>query len=150
MKNNTYNPDLYQLHKSLGVLFYVLIAGRLVWRLKHPWQSSALGTSKEALVRYVHLALISLMILMPTTGFLVSSFSGFGIHLFGFFIVPEYFDAQGQISPPNDLIYNASKVLHNVFACSFVVIITLHVLAALKHHFIDKDDTLKRMLPSRR
>jgi len=150
MKNTSYNPEIYQLHKSFGVLIFVLVICRLVWRSKHVWQSSAVGTSKAPLVHFFHLALITLMILMPVTGLMVSAFSGFGIHLFGTFIVPEYFDFEGKITPFSPIIYQASKVLHNLFAYTFSLLITSHIIMALKHHYIDKDDTLTRMLPNKR
>ena len=150
MKNTAYSPDLYQIHKSLGVLFCLLVLGRLYWRIKHPWQSSSQGANKARLVKGVHLALIALMLLMPITGFMLSALSGFGIHLFGTFIVPEYFDAAGKITPINDTIYQASKTLHNIFAYTFSILITGHILAALKHHFVNKDNTLKLMLKKNR
>jgi len=150
MKNTAYNPELYQLHKSLGVFFCLLVVYRFYWRIKHPWQSSALGTSKESIVHGIHFVLLTLMALMPITGFMISAFSGFGIHLFGVFIVPEYFDAAGKVIPFNDTIYQGAKMLHNVFAYSFVVLIITHGLSALKHHVIDKDNTLMRMLPNKR
>jgi len=150
MKNTRYNPELYQLHKSLGVLICLLIIGRLFWRSKHAWQSNALGTSKAPLVRFFHLALTTLMILMPVTGLMVSAFSGFGIHLFGTFIVPDFFDIEGKITPLNSYIYQLSKELHNIFAYTFSLLIISHILIALKHHYIDKDDTLIRMLSKKR
>ena len=146
MKNNSYNPELYQLHKSLGVMFCLLVFTRLLWRIKHPWPSSSQSSSKECLVRCAHLTLIALMVLMPITGFMLSALSGFGIHIFGTFIVPENFDLAGKITPINDTIYQSSKNLHNIFAYSFSILITGHVAAALKHHFINKNNTLKRIL----
>ena len=77
---------------------------------------------------------------------MLSALSGFGIHLFGTFIVPENFDIAGQITPINDTIYQSAKSLHNIFAYAFSIVITGHIAAALKHHFIIKDNTLKRML----
>jgi len=150
MKNTVYNPELYQLHKSLGVLLCLLIIGRLFWRSKHVWQSSALETSKASLVHFFHLVLITLMILMPVTGLMVSTFSGFGIHQFGTFIVPEFFDVEGKITPLNSYIYPLSKELHNIFAYTFSLLIISHILIALKHHYIDKDETLIRMLSNKR
>jgi cytochrome b561 len=150
MKNTSYNPEIYQFHKSFGVLICLLIIGRLFWRSKHVWQSSALGTSKAPLVNFFHLALITLMILMPVTGLMVSAFSGFGIHLFGTFIVPEYFDAEGKVTPFSPIIYQASKVFHNFFAYTFSLLISSHILMALKHHFIDKDNTLIHMFSNKR
>jgi len=150
MKNTVYNPELYQLHKSFGVFFCFLVIFRFYWRVKYPWQSSSLGTNKAPLVNRIHIALITLMVLMPITGLMISAFSGFGIHLFGFFIVPEYFDAAGEITSFNETTYKAAKVLHNVFSYTFAVLIISHAIAALKHHVIDKDDTLTRMLPNKR
>jgi len=150
MKNTSYTPELYQLHKSLGVLLCLLIIGRLFWRSKHVWQSSALEISKASLVHFFHLVLITLMILMPVTGLMVSTFSGFGIHQFGTFIVPEFFDVEGKITPLNSYIYPLSKELHNIFAYTFSLLIISHILIALKHHYIDKDVTLIRMLSNKR
>jgi len=145
MKNTDYNADLYQLHKSIGVVLCLLIVFRLYWRFKHPWRSSVTGSKREPLVKALHLALILLMVLMPVTGFMSSAFSGFGIHLFGVFIVAENFDAVEQIVPFNDVVYQSAKMLHNIFAYTFSVLIGGHVLAALKHHFIDKGNILNRM-----
>jgi len=145
MKNTDYSPYLYQLHKSLGVMFCLLVVGRLFWRIKNPWQSSFNGSSKENLVNMMHLALIFLMVLMPITGFMLSALSGFGIHLYGTFIIPEHFDTAGKITPINDTLYQASKTLHNIFAYTFSILITGHLLVALKHHFVNKDNTLKHM-----
>jgi len=65
MKNTQYSPNLYQIHKSLGVLFCFLVIARLIWRLKHPWQSSSQGSNNAKLVKYMHLTLLILMGLMP-------------------------------------------------------------------------------------
>ena len=146
MKNTAYNADLYQLHKSIGVVFILLIVFRLYWRFKQPWRSSVTGSKRQSLVHALHLVLILLMVLMPVTGFMVSAFSGFGIHLFGVFIVPENFDAIEKIVPFNDAVYRGAKVLHNIFAYTFSLLIGGDVLAALKHHFVDKDNSLNRML----
>lgn len=145
MKNTAYNPDIYQLHKMFGVLFCLLIVGRILWRINNPWQSSSLNTKQESLVHWMHITLIILMVLMPVTGFLISAFSGFGIHIIGFFIVPEFFNASGEITPLHDGIYQTAKLLHEIFAYCFSLLIFGHISAALKHHFIDKDNTLIRM-----
>ncbi len=146
MKNTAYNPDIYQLHKMFGVLFCLLVIGRIIWRYKYPWQSSSITTPQEKLVHRTHLMLLILMVLMPVTGFAISAFSGFGIHIFGFFIVPEFFNLSGEITPLHDGIYQMAKLLHEVFAYCFSVLIIGHIMAALKHHFINKDNTLLLMI----
>lgn len=146
MKNSLYNPELYQLHKLFGIIFCFLIIYRLYWRIKYPWKSNALGSKSAQRVKVVHTTLMALMVFMPITGFMISAFIGFGIHLFGVFIVPENVNTLGEIVSFNEIIYDASKELHNLFAYFLVVLIVLHAFAALKRHIIDKDDTLKRML----
>lgn len=145
MKNTDYNPDTYQLHKTVGVILAVFVILRLYWRIKYPWPSVANGSAKEQVVVSFHLLLILAMILMPITGFMLSALSGFGIHLFGYFIVPENIGSNGDVVPFNNAIYQVSKTLHEAIAYAFSTLIVLHFLAALKHHFIDKDDTLRRM-----
>jgi len=146
MINTQYSPDLYQIHKSFGVLFCLLMVMRLIWRIKNPWRSSSQDTNNARLVTYTHFMLILLMGLIPLTGFMISAFSGFGIHVFQLQIVPENVTANNKITPFNDVIYQASKTLHYVFNCIFSVLILGHLLAALKHHLILKDNTLTRML----
>jgi len=147
MKNTSYNAQIYQLHKTLGVLFCLLVVFRLVWRNKNPWQSSSLGTTQEKLVHNVHLTLIALMVLMPITGFMVSAFSGFGIHINGFYIVPELFNDAGEITPLHDRTYQAAKLLHKAFAYCFSILISGHSLAAVRHYFITTDKKNTKMNP---
>ncbi|MEW6989652.1 cytochrome b [Colwelliaceae bacterium 6441] len=137
---------LYPLHKSLGVIAFVFILFRLYARLKNPWQSSSLGSSQEKLVHIVHWLLLGLLLLMPISGMLNSGFGGYGISLFGLEIIPSNFDPSGKVIAFNGAIANLGKRLHEINGYIFSAFILLHVGAALKHHFIDKDDTLNRML----
>ena len=146
MANSSYNLDIYRLHKSLGTVFFALVTIRLYTWIKHPWRSSSKGTKTERLVKAAHSALLILMIAMPVTGFLSSAFSGFSVHIFDFIIVPEHYSVSGEIVPFNSTVYEAAKLLHRLFAYALAALVTLHTLAALKHHFINKDDTLKRMM----
>lgn len=146
MKNTDYNPDLYQIHKVIGVCIFLLVFFRLYWRIKHPWPSSSKGTKYEKPALIAHVLLMILMVLMPLTGFMVSAFSGFGIHIFGVFIVPEYLNSAGVVVPVHKFTYELAKVLHEIFAYTISSFIVMHIAAALKHHFINKDNTLIRML----
>lgn len=149
MKNTEYSLPTFELHKSLGVIFFGLVFIRIYTTIKYPWRSLAIGSGKEKVVHAAHLALLALMVLMPVTGLLSSGFSGYSVHLFDFVIVPKNVDGMGNNVPFNATVYGFSKMLHWVFAYALAALICLHVLAALKHHFIDKDATLVRMLLGR-
>lgn len=145
MTNSTYNLATYQLHKSLGVIFLGLLAVRIYSRIKHPWRSSVVGSDKESVVKVVHFVLLILMVAMPITGVLSSGFSGYSVHLFDLVIIPENHGPSGNIVPFNATAYEIAKLLHRVIAYALTALVCLHILAALKHHFIDKDTTLSRM-----
>ena len=144
MTNTEFSPNLYYLHKSLGVIFSVLIGFRLYWRITQPWQSST-AHKKNSLVHYTHTILVILLCMMPITGLLNSGFSGFSVHLFDFVIVPENINAAGNNEPFNATIYETAKLVHKLLAYFFTMLIFLHIIAALKHHFIEKDNTLRKM-----
>lgn len=146
MTNSPFDLPTYQLHKSLGVIFLALVSFRIYSRIRHPWRSSATGTRSEGLVRTVHFVLLMLLVAMPITGAVSSGFSGYSLHLFDWIIVPENHTASGEIVPFNAAVYDMAKRLHRYFAYTLAGLVSLHILAALKHHFIDKDATLKRML----
>lgn len=147
MTNTEYTLELYQWHKSLGVIFSMLIGIRVYWSLKYPWQSSTTLNRNEALARNViHHLLLIFLIAMPITGLLSSAYSGWSVHLFDLVIIPKNISAAGEVEPFNTTIYETAKLLHRIMAYIFTVLIFLHVAAVLKHHFIDKDNTLIRML----
>lgn len=146
MTNTAYDLATYQLHKSLGVLLFVIVLVRLYMSGKYPWHSSAAGSQRAGMVNAVHLALLGLMVAMPVTGLMSSGFSGFSVHLFDLIIVPENFDASGDIAPFHAGVYQTAKLLHRLIGYAFALLVCGHVLAALKHHFLDGDATLTRML----
>ena len=146
MTNTTYDLPTYQLHKSLGVIFFGIMFIRIYSTIKYPWQSSAIGSNYEKVVNIAHFGLLVLMVLMPVSGLLSSGFSGFSVHLFNIIIVPENIGELGEIVPFNATVYETAKSLHWISGYTLVTLIILHALAAFKHHYIDKDKTLKRML----
>jgi len=143
---NTESYGLYALHKSLGVFALIAIAFRLTWRTLKPWQSSAIGTKQEKLVKRVHIALILLLALMPLSGLCLSGFGGYGVEFFGLPLIPSQYNEEGIAIPFNALLSDFGYIAHEVIAYMFTILLVLHVLAALKHHLLDKDNTLKRML----
>lgn len=141
---------LYPIHKSFGILLFPVILVRVVWRLKSGWPTPVGIYSKveQVLSKIVHWILLLLTMLMPVTGMLFSGASGHGFALFGLVIVP----ANHSTTKPDEVIpYNASmadigSTMHEVFGYVLLCAILLHVVGALKHHFVDKDATLRRML----
>ena len=87
---------------------------------------------------------------MPVTGLLSSAYSSWSVHFFDFTIVPKNINSLGKVEPFNVDIYETVKFLHRIFAYSFTILISLHVFAVLKHHFINKDQTLLEMLKGKK
>lgn len=143
---NTESYEYYALHKSLGVLAILLIALRFYWRSKHPWQSSMQHTKLEKSISRVHLILLLLLTLMPTTGLLLSGLGGFGVAFFDVPLIPANYDTSGQAVPFNQTLSEFGYIAHEILGYLLSALVIIHMLAAFKHHFIDKDNTLNRML----
>jgi cytochrome b561 len=136
---------LYSWHKWAGVCVFLLVFVRLAWRLTH--RPPALPAHMQGLVRLAahagHHVLYLLMFAIPLSGWLMSSAKGFQTVLFGVFPIPDLLvkdDALGEIL--QQLHFGLNMVL--------LVVVVGHVAAAIKHHVIDKDDVLTRMLPGRK
>lgn len=132
---------LFGLHISLGLTAAALIVMRLFWRLRHEPAAlpSSLPVWQVKASRYTHKLLYLLLILMPSTGYLGASFSGDGVAYFG---VPTLVWAS-----KNDLLKEQFFTIHSWIAWILVAAIALHVLAALKHMFLDRDGVFERMWP---
>lgn len=146
MKSPEYSLPTFQLHKSLGLVFFGLLFIRIYTTIKYPWRTSAIDPGSKNIAGKVHLALLALMIVVPASGLLSSGFSGYSVHLFELVIVPQNLDAAGNSVPFHAVVYGFAKRLHWISAYALAALVCLHVLAALKHHLIDKDAVLVRML----
>ena len=135
--------QLYSWHKWAGVTAFLLVWLRLFWRVTH--RPPALPASMPKIMQLAahagHLLLYVLMIAIPLSGWLMSSAKGFQTVWFGVLPIP---DLIGKHKETGDLL----QTLHMGLNLLFVAVIAGHIGAALKHHFIDKDDILKRMLPN--
>lgn len=133
---------LYSWHKWAGVSIFVLVLFRLTWRFTHP--APALPAHMPAVVRTMahaaHWALYGLMIAIPVTGWLMSSAKGFQTVWFGVVPLPD-------LLPKNKALGDALAEVHEVLNFTLLALVIAHAAAALKHHFVDRDTVLTRMLP---
>lgn len=133
-------------HKGLGVLALTLAGVRLAWRLLSP-PPHLLGTRvwERRLAQGVHGLLYALLLALPLTGYLVATADGRPLDVLGWFEIPS---VTGQIQHLED----TAGALHYALAWMLMALVGLHVLGAVKHHLIDRDATLMRMLgrPTRR
>ncbi len=132
---------LFGWHKSYGMLVLCLAFLRLGWRLVNlvPDLPSAIPVWQKFAARTVHFAFYIFMFAMPITGWLVTSAAGLPVSFFGWVTLPNL------ISPDEHLRIVFSNI-HQWLGYALIATICAHVGAALKHHFINKDDVMRRML----
>lgn len=132
-------------HKATGISILLLTIARIVWRLMHkaPPLVETLKAWEAALARVTHAGFYFLMLAVPLSGWAMSSAYSKGkpVSMFGLFDVPAL--PVGSDEPTADMFHE----LHEVFAFVMIGLFVLHVGAALKHHFMDKDGTMQRMVP---
>jgi cytochrome b561 len=128
-------------HKSVGITILGLATLRLLWRWLNPISPlPSLKPHERLAAHFTHAALYLLLFAMPLTGWIMSSARGFAVSWFNLFELPD-------LAPKSEPLYHAMIRTHAVLAASLGVIVALHIAAALRHHFLLKDDTLRRMLP---
>lgn len=135
---------LYNWHKWAGVLILAFSAARLLWRLWHRPPPAAPGPAwQQRLAGATHAALYGLFFAVPLAGWAYSSAAGFPVVLFGLWPLPDFV-------APDRALAEALKPLHKLLAWALAALVALHVAAALKHQFVDRDHLLRRMMPRRR
>lgn len=131
-------------HKSAGLVIGLVILLRIVWRLRHAppppvtmpaWQRRAANIS--------HVALYRCMAVMPLSGYLASNVSKHGVKLFNIVALAPW-------GPDNKVAYAMLNQMHLATAIVLAVLVVVHVLAVVKHQFIDRDRLLARMWFARR
>jgi cytochrome b561 len=131
---------LYGLHKEIGMTILLLAFLRLFWRLANRVPPlDELSMFEKISAKAMHWLLYGFMFAMPITGWLMTSAAGFPVSFFGWFTVPD-------LIGPNDAYRKLFDTVHEWLGYGLIAAISLHTAAALKHHFIDKDDILRRML----
>lgn len=131
---------IYGLHKATGILVLFLAGVRLLWRFSHavPAISAALPQWQRWGARLAHWGLYGVMFMLPLSGWSMSSAAGYPVSFYGLFTVP---DLVAKSSGLADIF----KDIHEVSANAFIALLVAHLGAALYHHFILRDDTLRRI-----
>jgi cytochrome b561 len=129
-------------HKSVGITILGLAILRLLWRWLNPVPDTPPSTPgwQRRAARVSHFMLYSLLLTIPVVGWLMSSARNFPVSWFGIFTLPDFIE-------PNRNAYEFLHGLHETLAAILFVIALVHIAAALKHHFIDRNNILRRMLP---
>ncbi len=127
-------------HKEFGILVLMLVTVRFTWRLRNRVPSLA-GLEKWEITaaHAVHWAFYFFMFSLPITGWLITSSAGLPVSFFGWFTLPNLVTA----NEANRILYSS---IHEWLSYALIVTFCLHTGAALKHHFINKDQILRRML----
>jgi len=131
-------------HKSVGLTIFGLAVLRLLWRWFNPIPPAPANTPSWQMLagRISHGMLYALILITPLLGWLMSSARNFSVSWFGLFTLPD-------LVAPDKARYEFFHEAHETLALTLAAIAIVHALAALKHHFIDRDDVLRRMLPAR-
>jgi cytochrome b561 len=129
-------------HKSVGITILLLVVIRLIWRWMNPTPAlpDTLKPYERVLAKVTHGGLYLLLFAMPITGWIMSSARNFPVSWWGLVQLPDFV-------APNRPLYDAMHATHETLAWLLALTALLHIAAALKHHFILKDDVLRRMLP---
>lgn len=132
----------YSWHKWTGVTIFALATLRLLWRLTHPapelprtmpeWQRQAAHVS--------HITLYVLFFAAPLSGWLFSSTQGFQTVWFGVFPIPDLLGKNKELA-------DVLKIVHRSITYSLAALVVVHAAAGWKHHLVDRDDVMTRMLP---
>lgn len=129
-------------HKWLGVTVFILVMLRLVWRAMHkpaPLEI-AMPQWQRMAAQAVHVLLYILLFAIPLSGWLMSSAKGFQTVYLGMLPLPD-------LLAKDKVLGDVLGAFHEVLNVTLLVLVVSHIAAALKHHFIDHDSTLVRMIP---
>lgn len=131
-------------HKGIASTVLVLIVLRILWRATHaaPALSSAVPALQQKLAGLAHFLIYLLMIALPMSGWLWSSAAGYSVKMAGFIELPS-------LMAKNDVWKENLGEVHEVLAFTLAGLVAVHVLAALKHHFFNRDGVLLRMMPAK-
>ena len=133
---------LYSWHKWAGVTIFLFVVLRLAWRLTHrpPELPAGMPAWQRQVAEITHVLLYGLMFAVPLSGWLMSSAKGFPTVWFGVVTLPDLLDKNKELG-------DVLQQVHELLNFGMAGLVLAHLGASLKHHFIDRDDVLSRMLP---
>jgi cytochrome b561 len=153
---------LYYWHSSLGVLVFLLVLARIAWFFVSPPPRLPPSTSRlmRSMARSLHASFYALLLALPLSGWLASSAEGASVSFFGLGTLPRWEIQAGgpaaRAAPEDEDKGTAARgesgeeffeEAHEFLGDALLILVALHALAALKHHFVNGDDVLTRMLP---
>lgn len=142
LENGPTKFQVYGVHKAIGILVLVLAVARGLWRLRQvmPKLPDAMPVWQKKAAEYAHVALYVAMFAMPLSGWAMSNAAGYPVSVFGLFTMPEIVGANPEFR-------ELFGEIHEICGYLLIGLIAVHAGAALQHHFIKRDDILRRMLP---
>lgn len=145
MKLTPAKLDLFVWHKSLGVTVLALAMLRLAWRVGNPPPAPPAGMPgwERKLATLAHWVLYALIFVVPLTGWWVSDASRVPFKAFFVLPMPDFLATDRALQ-------EAGEEVHEALTKTLLLVVILHVAAALRHHFLLRDDVLRRMLTGRR
>lgn len=143
-------PIVFDTHTTLGWLALAVVVPRAILRLREGWPAPVGHYSQlEHLAgKLVHWALLLSTLLMPLTGILLAVANGHGLAFYSVALIPENPDPANpeEVIPLSPGLGELGDSIHGFVGELLPFLIALHVIGALKHHLVDRDDTLRRML----
>ncbi len=135
--------NLYSFHKQTGLTVLVLFIVRVVFRLttSYPQPVKSLSTMECYAAKIVHFILYGFMLAIPISGMIMVNSYGYQLSLWGIFTLPTIINTQ---SAAGSAFF---AKIHELLANAMIAFVAIHVLAALKHHLIDRNEVLLRMIP---
>ena len=139
-----YDPNYHELpwwHKSIGLGIGLMLIIRLTWRQLNPKVQTLKSVKpiERKLAFFMQILLYVLLFICCISGVMISTAEGASVSFFDWFEVPAFFSYGEQQT-------EYAGEVHEYSTLALIVLASLHMLAALKHHFIGKNDTLRRML----
>ena len=140
-----FKSQMVGLHKSIGMIVLVFAAWRLLRRLRIglPEHVGVYKTWEQHLARSIHVFLLFATLVLPLSGIVYSIASARPISVFGIPVIPQL------LAEKNLMVAQFSRGTHDIMGKLLLAAVVLHIAGALKHHVLDKDGTLKRMLGAR-
>jgi len=132
----------YAWHKWIGLVVLVLTIARLLWRWRVPPPPlpDAVTAWHRRLAPLSHGALLTLLLAMPVSGWLMSSAGGVTVYWFGYLQLPD-------LMPRDPVTFETLRTLHHWLAWTLIAVLTVHVLAVVHHDILRRDGVFRRMWP---